>query len=145
MLMWDEFIKLLGCKKFDDDFINISSDFNELPTIEESVLGDRSYYSFLQSGVLFLLEDKIIDQITFYATKDEGFSEYEGDLPLSIDSSEHKAVQMLGHPLDSGGGKMDALMGYIDRWIRYEKEGYKLHLQFNQNDRLSRVTLMRSV
>ncbi|SUB16218.1 Filamentous hemagglutinin [Pantoea agglomerans] len=26
MLMWDGFIKLLGCKKFDDDFINISSD-----------------------------------------------------------------------------------------------------------------------
>nr|WP_314984263.1 hypothetical protein [uncultured Pantoea sp.] len=143
MLMWDEFINLLGCTRFNGKFINISTDFNELPEIEEGVLGDRSYYSFLQSGVLFLLEDKVIAQITFYAAKDEGFSEYEGGLPLSIDSSEHEAVQMLGHPLDSGGGKMDALMGYIDRWIRYEKEGYTLHLQFNQSDRLSRVTLMR--
>ncbi|MCJ7926533.1 MAG: hypothetical protein MUW55_11480 [Pantoea vagans] len=143
MLMWDEFIKLLGCTKFYGNFINISTYFNELPKIDEGVLGDRSYYSFIQSGILFLLEDKVIDQITFYAKSDEGFSEYVGDLPLPIDSSEYEAVQMLGHPLVSGGGKMDALMGYIDRWIRYEKEGYTLHLQFNQNDRLSRVTLMR--
>ncbi|MDJ0035757.1 hypothetical protein QM637_07895 [Pantoea allii] len=143
MLIWDEFVKLLGRSKSDIKFINISSDFHELPNVEESVLGDRKYYSFLKSGVLFLLEDEVIDQITFYATKDEGFSEYKGELPLSIDSSEDEAMQILGHPLDSGGGKIDALMGYIDRWIRYEKEGYTLHLQFNQNDSLSRVTLMR--
>lgn len=143
MLIWNEFIKLLGCSKFDGKFINISSYFNELPQTEESVLGDRNYYSFLQSGVLFLLEDEVVDQITFYAKKDEGFSEYKGELPISIDSSEYEAVQILGQPLASGGGKMDALMGYIDRWIKYEKEGYALHLQFNQNDNLSRVTLMR--
>lgn len=143
MLIWNEFIKLLGCSKFDGKFINISSYFNELPKAEESVLGDRNYYSFLQSGVLFLLEDEVVDQITFYAKKDEGFSEYKGELPISIDSSEYEAVQILGQPLASGGGKMDALMGYIDRWIKYEKEEYALHLQFNQNDNLSRVTLMR--
>jgi len=143
MLIWDEFVKFLGRSKFDIKFVNISSDFHELPNIEGSVLGDRKYYSFLQSGVLFLLEAEVIEQITFYATKDEGFSEYKGELPLSIDSSEDEAMQILGHPLDSGGEEIDALMGYIDRWIRYEKEGYTLHLQFNQNDRLSRVTLMR--
>ncbi|MDC7869221.1 hypothetical protein TH60_06850 [Pantoea ananatis] len=143
MLIWDEFVNLLGRSKFDVKFVNISSDFHELPNIEESVLGDRKYYSFLQSGVLFLLENEVIDQIIFYATKDEGFSEYKGELPLSIDSSEDEAMQILGHPLDSGGGKIDPLMCHVDRWIRYENEGYTLHLQFNQNDRLSRITLMR--
>ncbi|CCF10792.1 filamentous hemagglutinin family outer membrane protein [Pantoea ananatis LMG 5342] len=143
MLIWDEFVNLLGRSKFDVKFVNISSDFHELPNIEESVLGDRKYYSFLQSGVLFLLEGEVIDQITFYTTKDESFSEYKGELPLSTDSSEDEAMQILGHPLDSGGGKIDPLMGHIDRWIRYENEGYTLHLQFNQNDRLSRITLMR--
>jgi len=143
MLIWDEFIKLLGCSKLESKFINISGDFNELPKVEGGVLGDREYYSFLHSGVLFLLEDEVVDQIIFYAEKVEGFSEYKGELPVSINSSEHEAVQILGHPLASGGGKMDALMGYIGRWIKYEKEGYALHLQFNQNDNLSRVTLMK--
>lgn len=143
MLIWNEFIKLLGCSKLDGKFINISSDFNELPKIEEGALGDRNYYSFLHSGVLFLLENEIVDQIVFYAKQDEGFSEYKGELPVSIDSSEREAVQILGHPSASGGGEMDALMGYIDRWVKYEKEGYALHLQFNQNDNLSRVTLMK--
>ena len=143
MLIWNEFIKLLGCSKLDGKFIEISSDFNELPAIEESVLGDRNYYSFLHSGVSFLLEDEVVDQITFYAKKDEAFFEYKGELPVSIDSSEQEAVQILGWPLSSGGGKTDALMGYIDRWIKYENEEYSLHLQFNQNDNLSRVTIMR--
>lgn len=143
MLIWNDFIKLLGCSKLDSEFINISSYFNELPTIEESVLGDRSYYSFLHSGVLFLLEDEVVDQITFYAKQDEGFSVYKGELPILIDSSEHEAIQILGHPLASGGGKMDSLMGYIGRWIKYEKEGYTLHLQFNYNDNLSKVTIMK--
>ena len=143
MLIWNEFIKLLGCSKLDGKFIEISSDFNELPAIEESVLGDRNYYSFLHSGVSFLLEDEVVDQITFYAKQGEGFSEYKGELPVSINSSEHEAVQILGHPSASGGGKMDALTGYIDRWIKYEKDGYALHLQFNQNDNLSRVTLIK--
>lgn len=46
MLIWDEFVNLLGRSKFDVKFVNISSDFHELPNIEESVLGDRKYYSF---------------------------------------------------------------------------------------------------
>ena len=143
MLIWDEFIKLLGCSKLDGTFINISSNFNELPKIGEGVLGDRNYYSFLHSGVLFLLEDEVVDQIAFYAKQDEGFSEYKGELPLPINSSEFEVVQILGCPAASGGGKTDALMGYIARWIKYEKEGYALHLLFNQNDNLSRVTLMK--
>lgn len=143
MLIWNEFIKLLGCSKFDNEFVNVSSNFNELPKIEQGVLGDRDYYSFLHSGVLFLLEDEVVDHIVFYTKQGEGFSEYKGELPLPINSSEYEAVQALGQPSASGGGKIDALMGYLDRWIKYEKEGYALHLQFNQNDHLSRVTLMK--
>lgn len=143
MLMLDRFINLLGRSRLDDDFINVSSDFNELPKIEQGVLGDREYYSFLHSGVVFLLEEGVVEQIVFYVKQDEGFSEYRGELPVSIQSSVCEAVQVLGNPSASGGGKIDALMGYIDHWIKYEKEGYILHLQFNQKGILSRVTLMK--
>ncbi|MGJ0193055.1 hypothetical protein ACR6A7_11990 [Pantoea sp. RRHST58] len=143
MLMWNEFIKLLGCSEFDSKFVIIANAFNELPRVEESVLGDRKYYSFLNSGVLFLLENEVVDQIVFYVKRDEGFSQYKGELPVSIDSSECEAIEILGSPLGSGGGKKDSLIGYIDRWIKYVKDEYALHLQFDQNDRLARVTLMR--
>lgn len=116
---------------------------NELPEVEEDVLGDRSYYSFLNTGILFLLENEILEQVTFYAKQDEGFSEYKGELPVSVNASEHESIQILGNPSVSGGGKVDMLMGYIDRWIKYEKEDYTLHLQFNQNDNLSRVSIMK--
>ncbi|MCW1877824.1 hypothetical protein OMR58_25635 [Erwinia sp. INIA-01] len=143
MLMWNECIKLLGCTEIDGVFIKLPSIFNELPKIDEGVLGDRKYYSFLKSGVLFLLEHGVVEQISFYVQQDEGFSIYKGKLPVSINSSESKTINFLGIPSFSGGGKVDVLMGYIDRWIKYEKGDYALHLQFNQNDRLSKVTLTR--
>lgn len=143
MLVWNEFIKLLGCSKLDDKFVNILSSFNQLPKIDRSILGGRDYYSFFYSGVLFLLEDEVVDQIYFYTKQDDGFSVYKGELPVKINSSEHEAIQILGYPSASGGGKMDTLMGYMARWIKYEKEGYTLHLQFNPSDNLSRVTLMK--
>lgn len=143
MLNWDGFIKLLGCSRVDSEFAFFINHFNEPPEIEEGVLGDRIYYSFFRSGVLFLLEDEIVEQITFYAKPDEGFSDYKGALPVSIITSEHDSIQILGNPSASGGGKMDGLMGYVDRWIKYEKEGYTLHLQFSQNDNLSRVSIMK--
>jgi len=143
MLIWNRFIKLLGCSKADSEFVFFMRKLNELPEVEEDVLGDRSYYSFLNTGILFLLENEILEQVTFYAKQDEGFSEYKGELPVSVNASEHESIQILGNPSVSGGGKVDMLMGYIDRWIKYEKEDYTLHLQFNQNDNLSRVSIMK--
>ena len=54
MLMWNDFVEMLGCQKMDERFIHLSQEFNELPKRDESVLGDREYYSFIGSGILFL-------------------------------------------------------------------------------------------
>ncbi|MCX2866406.1 hypothetical protein ORL23_02720 [Kluyvera cryocrescens] len=143
MLSWDGFVEILGCPKVDDKFIHLSQEFNELPNVDESVLGDRDYYSFINSGVLFLLEDGLVDQISFYIEADEGFSKYRGELPFPIGSSESGIIYLLGTPSSLGGGKTDMLLGHINRWIKYERDDYALHLQFNKNDQLCRATLMR--
>ncbi|MBT2370918.1 hypothetical protein J7E41_02580 [Pseudomonas fluorescens] len=143
MLMWDDFVEVLGSSKKDDKFIYLSQAFNELPSIDEGVLGDRIYYSFFRSGVLFLLENNLVDQITFYIDADEGFSKYRGDLPVPSDSSESEITHLLGTPSSLGGGKTDMLLGHINRWVKYERDGYALHLQFNKNSQLCRATLVR--
>ncbi|CAM3590844.1 hypothetical protein RABR111495_01835 [Rahnella bruchi] len=140
MLPWNYFIEILGCSKFDDNFVELSEKFNELPSFDTGVLGDRNYYSFFQAGVLVLLENETVNQISFYIQPDEGFSAYKGALPFK--GLESEIIQLLGEPSASGGGKMDMLLGYINRWIKYEKEGYALHLQFDQNGKLCRASLM---
>lgn len=142
MLSWNSFIQILGCLKTDSSFINLPHIFNELPDFDEGVLGDRNYYSFFNSGVLFLLENERVNQISFYIQEDEGFSIYKGELPVPRNGQESEIIQWLGLPSSSGGGKLDKLIGYINRWIKYEKDSYAFHLQFDQNDLLCRVSLM---
>ncbi len=143
MLAWNDLIGMLGCSKTSNEFIYLPQKLNELPVFDEGVLGDRNYYSFFNSGVLLLLEDDLVNQISLYMQADEGFSVYTGELPLPANSCESEIIQLLGVPSATGGGKMDMLLGYLNRWIKYQTESHILHLQFNQNDQLCRVTLMQ--
>ncbi|MCL2892094.1 MULTISPECIES: hypothetical protein [Pectobacteriaceae] len=143
MLAWNNLVEMLGCSKANNEFIYLPQKLNELPVFEEGVLGDRSYYSFFNSGILFLLEDDLVNQISLYMQADEGFSIYTGELPLPVNGRESEIIRVLGVPSESGGGKMDMLLGYINRWIKYKIENYTLHIQFDQNDKLCRVTLMQ--
>lgn len=143
MLAWNDLIDILGHSKTSHEFVYLPKKLNELPVFDEGVLGDRNYYSFFSSGVLLLLEDDLVNQISLYMQADEGFSVYVGELPLPINSSESEAIRLLGVPSATGGGKMDMLLGYTNRWIKYKFENYALHLQFNHSDQLCRVTTMQ--
>lgn len=143
IMSWSELVGALGQTKNDNIFTRLLSKLKELPVYEEGVLGDRSYYSFFRSGILFLIENEKIDQISFYLKSEEGFSRYSGELPVLPAQSKEDVIQQLGPPSASGGGKTDKLLGYINSWIKYERDGYALHLQFDQNDKLSRVTIMQ--
>ncbi|MEM6160107.1 hypothetical protein AAH446_06045 [Erwinia sp. P6884] len=143
MLIWNDFIEMLGCSKHDEKFINLSSYFNELPSLDDGMLGDRNYYSFLKSGVLFLLENEVVEQISLYIQPGEGFNVYEGELPIPVDGSESEITKILGCPSTSGGWKIDMPLGYTNRWVKYEKRSYALHLQFSRNNKLCRVTIIK--
>lgn len=143
MLTWNSFIEMLGASKTDTRVVCLSQELNDLPDVDESVLGDRTYYSFFRSGVLLLVEGDLVDQVSFYLEADEGFEKYEGELPFVEGSSESEIIHLLGRPSSTGGGNTDMLLGHIDRWVKYKKDDYSLHLQFNQNERLCRATLAR--
>ncbi|MFG6078830.1 hypothetical protein [Erwinia sp. OPT-41] len=143
MLAWQEIAQFLGHSQSDEEFINLSSVFNELPILETGVLGDRTYYSYFKSGVFFLLENENIEQIMLYIKPAEGFSAYRGDLPVPANKTEAEIIDILGYPASSGGGKTDMLLGYINRWIKYERANYALHLQFDSSNHLCMVTFIK--
>lgn len=143
MLAWNDLIEILGCSKTSNEFVYLPQKLNELPVYDEGVLGDRSYYSFFNSGVLLLLEDNQVNQISLFMQADEGFSVYLGEVPLPANGSESDIIQVLGSPSAMWGGGMDMLLGYLNRWMKYQTGNHELHLQFNQHDQLCRVTLMQ--
>ncbi|MQL50686.1 hypothetical protein GEA64_23240 [Photorhabdus khanii] len=144
MLRWLDFIGTLGCSKTEHIFVLLSQKINELPVVDKDVLGDRIYYSFLQSGVLFLLENDRVNQISFFIKSVESFAKYEGELPIDVElnNNETSIINILGLPSLSGGGKSDMLFGYINRWIKYDKGQYELHFEFDKTDLLCKVSLM---
>ncbi|NTY88840.1 hypothetical protein FCH33_18880 [Serratia fonticola] len=142
MLGWIDFINMLGCSKLDGEIISLSQSLSEMPAVEPDMLGDRTYYSFFQSGILFLLEEGKVSQICFFITPSEGFSKYVGELPISGSATENEIITVLGEPSSTGGGKSDMLLGYIGRWIKYDKDNYALHIEFNQSALLSKVSLL---
>lgn len=142
MLGWLDFIKMLGCSKLDGEIVLLPQSLNEMPVVEPDMLGDRIYYSFFQSGILFLLEKEKVSQICFFITPSEGFSTYIGELPISGGATENDIITALGEPSSTGGGKSDMLLGYIERWIKYDKDDYALHIEFNQSALLSKVSLL---
>lgn len=145
MLKWCALIDMLGRSKNERNFTLLVQVMNELPVIEPDMLGIREYYSFYHSGILFLAESEQIEQISFYIEPKDGFFQYEGELPIDNPScrSESDIVNLLGEPAFSGGGKHDLLLGYMNRWVKYEKNGYNLHVEFNENDLLSKISVMK--
>ncbi|MGV7960574.1 hypothetical protein QPK13_05460 [Photorhabdus tasmaniensis] len=144
MLRWHNFIDTLGCSKTEHAFVLLSQRINELPVVENDVLGERIYYSFLQSGILFLLENDRVSQISFFIKSAESFAKYKGELPINVelDNDETNILNTLGLPSLSGGGKSDMLLGYINRWIKYDKGQYELHFEFDKISLLCKVSLM---
>jgi len=144
MLAWDEIAQFLGHYQSDEGFINLSSIFKELPGLEVGGLGDRTYYSYFKLGVLFLLENEKVEQIMLYIKSAEGFSAYRGELPVPASKTEAEIIDILGCPTLSGGGTTDMLLGYANRWIKYERASYALHLQFDSSNILCRITLLNN-
>ena len=152
MVDWAQFVISLGKTEASQEFnelriaIGEEADISSDPIEYNDPLGQTKYYSFTHSGIEIGFRKNVLNHIHFYFTKNEGYDDYKGKLISNICKgwNEEKIRNVLGTPSLTGGGKEDVLLGYINRWIKYEKDNYALHFQFNQNDKLSRVTLMKS-
>lgn len=143
MLRWQDYISMVNESSVNNIFVLLPQDIGELPVVTADMLGERVYYSFFQAGILFLLENDLVTQITFFMKPEEGFSIYQGEFPpgIGIDNKEKDIVAVKGKPSASGGGKTDMLLGYINRWIKYESNDYVLHIEFAKDGRLAKISL----
>lgn len=142
MLKWKELKEILGCEKTEGKFISLPQMIGALPNISSDMLGEVTYYSFFDEGVLLLIDEKSVTQISVFIEPSEGFSSYKNEVPMHGDI-ESDIIDELGVPFKSGGGKPDPLLGYLNRWIKYKiEEGY-MHMEFNQSGKLDKLSLMK--
>ncbi|MDN4629759.1 hypothetical protein QZH36_04375 [Erwinia sp. BC051422] len=147
---WIKIIDSLGKFEKSSEFIELNDAIGEVPILSEAPaehndpVGHTKYYKYVQSGLEIGLRKGVVNHIHFYFDGYEGYACFQGELLSGICSgwNEKSIRHMLGEPSASGGGKSDMLMGYLNRWIKYDKEGYALHLQFDQSDKLCRTSLI---
>lgn len=150
MIDWMRFTNAIGMTEMSKEFSQLSLSIGEKATISnESAeyndpIGHTKHYKYMHSGLEIGFRQNLLNHIHFYFDRHEGYSVFKGTLLFGVSScwSEEAVVQKLGTPTASGGGNVDILFGYINRWIKYEKEVYALHLQFNRSNQLCRASLM---
>lgn len=150
MIDWMEFTNAIGMTEMSKEFSQLSLSIGEKATISNEPaeyndpLGHTKHYKYMHSGLEIGFRQNVLNHIHFYFDRYEGYSAFKGTLLFGVSSgwSEEAVVQKLGTPTASGGGNVDILLGYINRWIKYEKEVYALHLQFNRSNQLCRASLM---
>ncbi|WP_336287219.1 hypothetical protein [Cronobacter dublinensis] len=136
------FESLLGVDKKDVAFTDFLGSIRDKPEIDQSFLGDRIYFSFLKAGFFMLIEDNRVTQITFYLEEKDGFSKCFLELPTFLNGGKATAMSNLGTPSATGGGIDDKLIGYINKWIKYEYAEHELHLEYDGKDNLVKISLI---
>ncbi|MDA8480880.1 hypothetical protein NNO04_19535 [Citrobacter sp. Awk 4] len=147
---WTTFINSLGKSESSKEFVELNNSIGEFPISSEDPaeyndpVGHTKYVKYPNSGLEIGFRKGVVSHVHFYFDRYEGYGVFKGKLLSGIGSgwSEKSVIQELGPPSFSGEGKMDMLLGYINKWAKYEQEGYALHLQYDQNDQLCRSTLM---
>lgn len=150
MIDWLEFTNALGTTEMSKEFSQLNLSIGEKAQVSDDPaeyndpLGHTKHYKYLHSGLEIGFRQSLLNHIHFYFDGYEGYSAFKGQLLSGVSSgwSEEAVVQVLGEPTADGGGKLDMLLGYINRWVKYEKEAYALHLQFDQSNQLCRASVM---
>ncbi|WP_241645606.1 hypothetical protein [Rosenbergiella metrosideri] len=150
MFGWIKLIESLGKDEKSNEFLELNNAIGEVPLITEDPeeyndpIAHTKYYKYLQSGLEIGFRKGIVNHIHFYFDEYEGYAPFQGKLLSEICSGwdEKSILKTLGKPSANGGGKSDMLLGYLNRWVKYDKEGYALHLQFDQSDVLCRASLI---
>lgn len=151
MIEWIKFVYSLGKKENSVEFMALCSAIRESAKISEDPdgyndpVGKTKYFKFPKSGIEIGFRHNQLSHVHFYFESEDGYSPFLSLLQSGIGSgvSEHDVIQKLGSPTLRGGGKMDLLLGYINKWIKYDLEGFSINFQFNKHEVLCRATLMK--
>lgn len=152
MPIWTKLINSLGKNESSSEFtdLNLSigetAQLSEDPSDDTDLVGHTKHYRYIHSGLEIGFRNNLLSHIHFYFDGSEGYEVFDGQLLRGVSSgqSEKLVTEALGEPVASGGGRMDMLLGYMNRWVKYEFKGYALHLQFDKIDKLCRASLIYS-
>jgi hypothetical protein len=150
MIDFDKFISVLGVaedsKEFSEFVLSLSEKFIISEDSDEynDPIGNTKHYEFFELGFSIGFRQKKLNYIHFFFDKYENYLNCKVSrfLNVQITSSEKEVIDLLGKNYFSGGGYEDSLLGYINRWIKYEKPLFFLHIQFNKNNSISAISLI---
>lgn len=118
-----------------------------------------SFIKFKSSGIEFAFKEKaslkykaddnngdyILETVFFYSEGVEGYSEYKGDLPMSITFKDDQSIirTKLGEPIKSGGGHKNPILGgTFPKWDKYPLKGQlTFNVQYSENEQIDIILL----
>ncbi len=151
MVTLEQFIDVLGLRKDSERMSALMTAIGEEPVISRTPadfndpVGETEYYKFINSGIEIGFRGEVLNHLHLYVQEHEGYGMYKGDLfgMPAQGVSEADVLRNLGNQDAQGGGKMDMLIGYIHKWIRYDRQGFALRAEFSENKGLRKLSLMK--
>lgn len=149
MHYWPGFIRALGHKR---DSIAINDVFlalGEIPAISATAAiydpqGRTLFFKFIGSGLEFGFRAEVLSHIHVFVQSHEGYSAYYADMlgQPARDLNRDEVIKRLGPALDEAPDQSDALIGHTHGWASYAFDTYDLRMEFSDDGRLWKATLM---
>lgn len=138
-----EILSLLGKKHPSDTILQFIGNqgvfFQETP----SGVQNEYYYEFFDSGVTMMFKDDVIIQVSIYLNNDvANYNACQKAVFNDIPNSEITydwAFKKFGTPLNHGGGDVSPLLGYTEKWLKYDINDCYINLQFSKENILSKI------
>ncbi|MBI6721979.1 hypothetical protein YA0078_24650, partial [Pseudomonas syringae] len=85
-----------------------------------------------------------LNHIHFLVQPHEGYSAYKEDVLGRIAQAwrVEDVIAELGSPSKEAPGRADMLIGYVQQWLKYEFKTYALRMEFSEDGRLWKATLI---
>ncbi len=150
-MVLDQFADMIGLGRDSEDLVALMVAIGEVPIISKTPddfndsAGATEYYKFINSGIEIGFRGEVLNHLHFYIQEHEGYGAYRGELfgvPFQ-DVSEADILRNLGGQDAQGGGRMDMLIGYVYRWIRYDRRVFALRAEFLENGKLRKLSLIK--
>lgn len=146
---WESFVNALGEHEDSSAFCSLLLGIGEPPMVSNTPdefndpLGKTKFFAFLQSGIELGVRQDKLTFIHFFMQPNEGYQAYTGPLTGNVDPTaiEETIVKTFGAPSKSGGGKLSALLGFVNRWVKYNQDHYSLRFEFSEGKILEKITL----
>ncbi len=152
MNIWSDFVQALGQDESGSFVDELRRKIGEQPLVSKTPdsyndpEGRTEYYKFIKSGVEFRFRLGKLNHIHFFVQPHEGYSAYKADLlgRLAKAWSVQVVIAELGLPDEDVPSRVDMLIGHIPRWLRYNFEKHALRMEFTEDGRLWKATLISS-